>query len=169
MKTTRLQNIMIRAAVLGAIIAGSAGIASAQKAKPAGPPVVTKGSTQSNPKADKGQATAQAARTEAREEKGERLALKNARQESKDGLKGIKLTEAQKDATKAIAKRYEDQYKELSKSEKTGDKAGTEDAAIVAKIDALRLQERAELRAALTPEQQIEFDKNLVAKVAKKN
>ena len=70
---------------------------------------------------------------------------------------------------KDIEKKYDVQYKELAKTDKVGDKAGTNDAEFLNKIEALRLQERAELRATLTPEQQVEFDKNIVAIGTKKS
>src|SRR5882757_3858601 len=106
----RLQTLVIRATTLGVLVAGTAGVATGQKAKASGPPITTNGAAKSSPKADKGQATAQAARTEAREEKGERLAFKVARQESKSAMKGIKLTEVEKKQVREIDKRYEDQY-----------------------------------------------------------
>jgi hypothetical protein len=170
MNASRLKNIAIRTTMLGALLASTAGVAVAQqKAKQQGPPVTTKGTVKSNPKADKGQATAEAARANAREEKAEKSALSAARGEPKSLLKGIKMTEAEKKATGDIEKRYADQFKDLKKSDKAADKAGTPDAAYLAKIDALRLQERAELRAALTPEQQLQYDKNIATLGAKKS
>jgi hypothetical protein len=166
---TRLQYIAIRAAVLGVVAAGIPSFADAQKAKPSGPPVVTKGTLKSNPKADKGQATAEAARAEARDRKGEHTAIKAARQESKNAVKGLGLTDAERSAWNDVEKKYEVQYKDLEKSEKAGDKAGTDDPAFIAKVDALRAQERMELRALLTPEQQTQYDRNIAPKVAKKS
>jgi Spy/CpxP family protein refolding chaperone len=169
MNITRLQSIAMRAVVLGAVVAVTANVAVAQKAKPSGPPVVTKGTVKSNPKADKGQAQAEASRLAARERKIEHDAFKSADHEPKSALKGIKLTDEQKLATKAIEKRYADQFKALQKADKAADKAGTDDVTLAAKVDALRLQERAELRNVLTTEQQAEFDRNLAPKVARKS
>ena len=169
MNTIRLQAIVIRVTMLGVLVAGTAGVAMAQKAKPAGPPITTRGAAKSSPKADKGQATAEKARTEAREEKAERSALESARHEPKSSLKGIKLTDAQKTSAKEIEKKYAEQYKDMEKAEKASDKKGTEDATFASKVDALRTQERAELRALLTPEQQVLFDKNIAPRVAKKS
>lgn len=168
MKVTRLQTMAIRALVLGAIVAGTAGVAVAQKVKPAGPPVSTKGAVKSNPKADKGQATAAAARADARDRKAEKSAVQSARHEPKSLLKGIKLTDAEKQSTRDIEKKYDAQFKEMEKADKVADKAGTPDASFVAKMDVLRMQERAELRAALTPAQQVEFDRNVATLGAKK-
>jgi Spy/CpxP family protein refolding chaperone len=95
--------------------------------------------------------------------------MSSARGEPKSLLKGIKLTDAEKKATGDIEKRYADQFKDLEKADKASDKAGTPDAALIARIDALRLQERADLRAALTPEQQLQFDKNIAALGTKKS
>lgn len=168
MNVLRVRNLAIRATVLGALAATTAGVAVAQKVKPAGPPVVTQGGVKSNPHADKGQATAEAARAEARENKAERSALSAARGEPKSLLKGISLTKAEKKTTKDIEKRYADQFKDLEKAEKVGEKAGTADVALNARIDALRAQERAELRAALTPQQRAQYDNNVATLGTKK-
>jgi len=167
MNATRMKKLALNAAVLSALIGGMATIALAQ-GKPSGPPVTTKGAVKSNPKADKGQATAEKSRTEAREEKAEKSANQLAHKEPKADLKGLKLTPDEEKATKAIEKKYAEQFKDLEKAEKTDDKSGKEDAGYVAKVDALRVQERTELRAALTADQQAQFDKNIAAASMKK-
>lgn len=160
MTMSRLHHIAIRATILGALVAGTAGAAIAQQVKP---PVVTKGSVKSNPKADKGQATAEAARASARDRKATKDAFKAARLEPKSLLRGIKFTSMEKRMNRDITKRYAREYKALEKANKVAVKAGTPDAAIMTKIDVLRVQERAELRAVLTPEQRVRFDANSTA------
>jgi len=158
MTTSRMQQLAIRAMMLGAFLAGSAGIVAAQK--PDGPPKVTKGTANSNPKANKGQATAEAARAEARQRKAVKSSFKAARHEPKALLRGIKFSPLEKRLNADITKRYAGDYKVLEKAGKAADKAGTPDAQIVAKIDALRLRWRVEMRDALTPDQRIRFDSN---------
>src|SRR5690349_11918284 len=131
------------------------------KPTPAGPPVATTGSVKSNPKADKGQATAAAARMEARERKAEKAWFKAARAEPKHLMKGIDLTKEQKENIKAIEKRYDAQLNELDKADKDADKAGKSDVSIPSRVEDIRLKEREELRSALTPEQQRMFAKNV--------
>jgi hypothetical protein len=159
MKTTH--TMAIRATLLGVMLAGSAGVAMAQKVKPAGPPVSTRGAVKSNPKADKGQATAETARVAARERKAEKWELKSARGESKQVLKGIKLSPEEKKSVNDIEKKYDRQYKDLEKAADDAAKAGTPDAAVATKVTELRIQERMELRAALAPEHRADFDKNV--------
>ena len=164
MTVTRLSKFTIQLAVVGALVAVSAGVAGAQKAKPAphpgGPPVTTRGETKANPHAAKGQANAESKRTEAREDKAERVAIKSARNEPKALLKGIRLSAAERKSVNDIEKKYEGQLKDLEKQEDAAEKSGKPDETFVSKIDALRTQERAELRGALTPAQATQFDKN---------
>src|SRR3989442_519204 len=126
---------------------------------PAGHPVTTKGATKANEHAQKGQATAESKRTEARErkaakgaekkeERAERVALKKARNEPTALLKGVKLSKDERKAVNDIEKKYEAQLKDLEKQEDAADKAGKPDESIGGKIDALRTQERTALRAA---------------------
>ena len=182
MTAPRFTKFTMRTAALGALLAGFTAVAGAQKAKPttppAGPPVTTKGATKANPKAAKGQATAESKRTEAREakaardadkaaDKAERAALKAARTEPKELLKGIKLSDAERRTVSDIEKKYDGQLKDLEKQEDAAAKAGKPDPAMVARINALRMRERSDLRAALTPAQQTQFDKNMAALGAK--
>src|SRR2546423_1227621 len=183
MTVTRLSKMTIQFATVAAMIALSAGAASAQKKAPAphpaGPPVTTHGETKANVKAAKGQETAESARTEAKEKKAakmaekkadnaETVALKSARSEPGKDLKGIKLTKAERTSVEGIEKNYSSQLKDLEKQETAAEKAGTPDASLVAKIDALRMQERTDIRAALTPAQATRFDKNVSALGTKK-
>jgi hypothetical protein len=163
MNASRLKHFAIRATVLSALLVGTAGVAMAQKVKPAGPPVTTKGAVNSNPKADKGQATAEAARVEARERKAEKSALQSARKEPKSLLKGIKFTRAEKKTIREIDRRYDRLFKDMENSDRNTDKAGTPDAEYLAKIEVVRLRQRAEIRAALTPEQRNVYDSKIAA------
>jgi hypothetical protein len=166
-------------ATIGALVVLTAGVAGAQKAKPAGPPPTTHGETKAAVPAAKGQATAEAARTDAKadkaaktadkkEDKAEATALKNARSEPKALLKGIKLSKTEKKSVDDIQKKYDAQLKDLETQEKAAEKAGTPDATLVAKIDAVRTQERADLRGVLTADQATTFDKNVAGLSAKK-
>lgn len=161
MNAARLKQVAFRATTLGVLLVSTAGIAMAQNGKPDGPPVTTKGAVKSNPKADKGQATAEAARVQARENKAEKSALKNARKEPKALLKGIRFTSEEKRSVKAMEKRYDGLFRDLATADKATNRAGTPDALYISKIEALRLRKRAELRAALTPAQRIAFDNNI--------
>lgn len=172
MTKSRLTNIAIRTTALGALLAGFTTVAAAQKEKhQAGPPVTTMGTMKSNPKADKGQATAEAKRADARDDKigrdadkaddrAHRSALEGARSDPKGLLKGIKLSSSEKKSVKATEKRYADQFKALKKQYDAAEKSGHPDLTIAGKIAALRVSERAELRAALSPAEQTQFDKN---------
>ena len=166
MTTSRIQLLAIRAITLGAFLASTAGIAAAQKSD--GPPKVTKGSVKSNPKADKGQATAEASRTAARERKAVKSSFKIARHEPKALLRGIKFSPMEKRMNADITKRYAGEYKVLEKAGKAADKAGTPDAGIRAKIDGIRMLERSELRDAMTSDQRTRFDSNQAALDAKR-
>ena len=173
MTNSRLILIASRTTVLGALLAGFATLAVAQKPKPpVGPPVITQGTVKSNPKADKGQAMAEAQRAEARDDKAvraadkarnqaQRTALKAARNEPKALLKGIDFAPGERQSLKAIEKRYADELKQLRKLTREAEQEGRTDLLLTVKIDELRLRERAELRRALTPAQQARFDRNV--------
>jgi hypothetical protein len=190
MSTTSFTKFTAQLATIGALVAVTAGVAGAQKSKPAGPPVTTHGEVKAAAPAAKGQATAEAKRTDAaadkaakvadkkddkadkaaakKDEKTEASALKEARSEPKSLLKGIKLSKTEKKSVNDIQKKYDGQLKDLEKQAKASEKAGTPDATLVAKIDALRTQERADLRATLTPAQVTAFDKNVAGLGVKK-
>jgi Spy/CpxP family protein refolding chaperone len=75
-------------------------------------------------------------------------------------LKDITLTDAQKDQIKIIREKYVPKQLELQKAvQATGAPA---DDATRAKMAELRSQQSAEIRAVLTADQQIQFDKNIV-------
>jgi len=171
MSATRVSKFTMQMVTVGALVAMSAGVASAQKVKAAGPPPTTHGQTKANAAASKGQATAEAKRTDAAEDKAarttekkedaaERASMKAARSEPKELLKGIKLSKTEKKSVEEIEKKYESQLKDLEKQQTAAEKSATSDASISSKIDALRAQERTDLRAVLTPAQATQFDKN---------
>lgn len=105
-------------------------------------------------------------KTERASEKTERADLEAAH-EQKLLTKGIKLTSAEKKQLKAIEKKYDSQIRSLRKSEvvadKTAKKNGTadSDASFAAQLSQLQVQERSEMRAVLTPQQQSIFDTNV--------
>jgi hypothetical protein len=172
--------LMARSGVIAVLLLGVALPLAAQKGKqPAGPPVTTQGAVKSNPKADKGQATAEASRTEARERKMEagvakseakalRDAAKAARKEPATLLKGVPMTKEQRKAAKESRTRYEAEVRELDKEARQNEKDGVRDASATARLEALRVKERAELRALLSPEGRARFDENAAAYGRKK-
>src|SRR5665647_687725 len=127
MTMSRLTLTAIRSTLLGALLVGFATMAIAQKTKPpVGPPLTTQGTMKSSPKAEKGQDMAESKRAEARDDKAvratdklqnkeQRTALRAARSEPKALLKGIKLTPEEKNAQKAIEKRYSGEFNEIEK------------------------------------------------------
>lgn len=175
MTTSRLTLMAIRSTVLGALLVGFASMAIAQGTKPpAGPPLTTKGTLKSSPKAEKGQEMAESKRAEARREKAERsgdklqnkeqrTALKIARNEPKALLKGIKLTPAERTSLKAIEKRYSGEFRELERQARIGEKAGQADPSVASRVHELRTRERAEMRAGLPAAAHARFDRNTAA------
>jgi len=99
-------------------------------------------------------------------EKTERAEL-DAAHDQKHLTKGIKLTLAEKKQIKAIEKKFDAQFRSLRKSELAADKAAKKngtadnDATFAAQLSQLTTQERAEMRAVLTPQQQSIFDSNV--------
>ncbi len=172
MSATRVGKFTMQMAAVSTLVAMAAGVASAQKVKVAGPPATTHGQTKASQAAAKGQATAEAKRTDAAEDKAartaekkedaaERASIKAARNEPKELLEGIKLSKTEKKAVEDLEKKYEGQLKDLEKQRTAAEKSGTPDASIASKIATLRTQERTDLRAVLTPAQTTQFDKNV--------
>lgn len=99
-------------------------------------------------------------------DKTERSQLKFAH-DQKHLTKGIRLTPAEKKQLKAIEKKYDENYRDLRQKQKADDKAarknGTTEtnAAFQSQISQLQTQERAEMRAVLTAQQQSIFDSNV--------
>ena len=91
----------------------------------------------------------------------------DATHDQKHLTKGIKLTLAEKKQLKAIEKKYDAQIRSLRKSELATDKAARKnktadnDASSSAQLTQLQTQERADMRAVLTPQQQSIFDSNV--------
>jgi Spy/CpxP family protein refolding chaperone len=75
-------------------------------------------------------------------------------------LKDINLTDAQKDQIKTIREKYVPQQMELRKAAQA---TGSMDEATRAKMMDLQTKQAAEIRAVLTADQQVTFDKNLAA------
>jgi Spy/CpxP family protein refolding chaperone len=73
-------------------------------------------------------------------------------------LKDITLTDAQKAQVKTIREKYMPQLMELRKAEQA---TGTRDEASRAKATDIMNKQAAEIRATLTADQQVTFDKNL--------
>jgi len=73
-------------------------------------------------------------------------------------LKDITLTDAQKEQAKTIREKYVPQQMELRKAAQA---TGSIDDATRAKMQDLQGKQAAELRAILTTDQQVTFDKNL--------
>lgn len=174
MSTQRVTKMTIQVVTAGMLVAISAGVVSAQKSRPAGPPMTTHGATQANPAAAKGQANAEAKRTDAdadkaakdadkKEDASERAAMKGARDQSHELLKDIKLTPTEKKSVDAIEKKYDEQLKDLDKQEDAAEKAGKPDTTFASQVSALRTKEQADLRAVLTSDQAKQFDKNAAA------
>jgi hypothetical protein len=179
MSVRRVTTMTIQVMAAGMLVAISAAVVSAQKVKPAGPPMTTHGEIKANAAAAKGQANAEAKRTDAdadkaareadkKEDHAERAAMKAAHNEPQKLLKGIKLTKSEKKSVEDIEKKYDQQLKDLDKQEDAAEKAGKPDPSIASKIDALRAQEQADLRAVLSPDQVKQFDKNAAAIGSKK-
>ena len=172
MSARRITRLTIQTLAAVALVAVSARLTSAQKVKAGGPPATTHGETKASTAGIKGQTNAEDKRTDADADKAaraadksadatERAAMKAARSEPEHLLKGIKLSKTQKKSVDAIEDRTAKQLKELEKQEDAAEKAGKPDASIAAKIDALRMQERSELRGVLDPAQAKQFDANV--------
>jgi hypothetical protein len=94
-------------------------------------------------------------------DRAEKAAKKELKDQPKSLTKGIKLTNAEKSQVKTIEQKYNDQLKALEKQREKAEKSGQSTTDLARRISALRDQERAELRAALTPEHRGQFDVNL--------
>ncbi len=106
-------------------------------------------------------------------DKSERLTQKTEGSELKFAhdqkllTKGIRSTSAEKEQLKAIEKKYDQNYRDLRQKEKADAKAAKKngtthtDAAFQSQLTQLQTQERADMRAVLTVQQQSIFDRNL--------
>lgn len=143
MRITGAQKQTMLVAMMGALLAGTATVATAQK--PATRP------------------TSQAvAKAENHREKMEKAAYSEARSEAKSLLKDVKLNTTEKASCDAIETKYKAALKDMQKADVVAEKRGIEDLTMVRKIDALRLELRSDLRAALTSSHQALFDNNVI-------
>ena len=95
-------------------------------------------------------------------DRAEHRAVKAAREDSKTSVRGLRLSSAERAQVHAIDKKYDAQLKALEAQDRADEKAGRpDDPTLIAKINALRDQERAEIRASLSAAQQAQFDRNL--------
>lgn len=106
-------------------------------------------------------------------DKSERLTDKTERSELKFAhdqkllTKGIRLTSAEKKQFKAIEKKYDADYRDLRQKEKAADKAAKKngttetDAPFQSQLLQFQTQERTDMRAVLTVQQQSIFDSNV--------
>jgi len=106
-------------------------------------------------------------------DKAERLTDKTDRAELKFAhdqklvTKGIRLTPAEKKQFKAIEKKYDADYRDLRKKEVAADRAAkksgtvSSDVAFQTQLSQLQAQERTDMRAVLTTQQQSVFDSNV--------
>lgn len=145
----------VAAALLVLVCAGNV---EAQKAKPQAAKVA-KSDKVAKPPSPKAAAKA----ADKAEDRAERAAKKEFKEQPHVLLKGIKLTRAEKKQVEDIEKRYHEQFKTLEKQEDQAEKSGTPMSDVPQRIAALRDQERNDLRAVLTPAQQLQFDKNAVS------
>ena len=102
-------------------------------------------------------------------ERKEHRAYEAVENEPRNLLRGIKLTKQEKQQVNDVRKRYATQLKQLKKQDEANEKTATaenEDAELQ-QIDQLRTQERSDIRAILTADQQAKFDKNATALDAK--
>src|SRR2546423_9130316 len=91
------------------------------------------------------------------QDRAEKDALRRAGNQDKALTHSIRLTPSERTQIRAIEKKYDAQFRGLRK-----------DGATVAQINALRDQERSEIRASLTSSQQTVFDRNATKYDARK-
>jgi hypothetical protein len=102
------------------------------------------------------------------DEKTEHRDLKAAHDE-KHLLRGIHLTASETAQINTIEKNYDAQLRALTKTEKTDDRTARKthtadtDVSFDSQLASLNTQERADLRATLTPSQQAMFDANVAS------
>ena len=88
--------------------------------------------------------------------------------DQKHVMKGIRLTSAEKKQIKTIEKKYDADYRSLRQKELAADKAAKKngtaesDVTFESQLSQLQTQERSDMRAVLTPQQQSVFDSNVI-------
>jgi hypothetical protein len=106
-----------------------------------------------------------AKKAEKKEESAEHRAFDTANGAPKKWLAGVpKITKAERTQLTTVEKKYSTQLSTLKKDYLASEKAGTPDAQITTKVQTIVDQERAEIRAALTADQQTRFDANVSKK-----
>jgi hypothetical protein len=104
-------------------------------------------------------------KAEKKAEHAEHKAFETANAAPNKWTAGIKLTAAEKKTIGDIKKKYSAQIATAKKDHMAAEKAGKEDdTGIVAKVQGIVEQEKAEIRAALTADQQAKFDANVAKK-----
>jgi len=93
-------------------------------------------------------------------ESAESAEFKLSRDQSKHLLKGIKLTGALIVKDTATTEKYDEQYKSIDRQQRAADPASQPERQFGPQWQAMRDLEKGELRAAITPEQQVRFDQN---------
>lgn len=102
------------------------------------------------------------------QEKSEHRAFASARSQSERLTRRIKLTADEREQYNAIKKNYGQKYIDLEKQERSADKSGQSETAIMQQLAQLRTQERSEIRELLTATQQRQFDRNVATLTSKK-
>lgn len=102
-----------------------------------------------------------------RDTTGRRMGRRGPEMAGRAALQGIQLTESQKASLKTIHKKYADQMRQLRQANQPaqGQQRQAPNADVRAKVKSIADNERAEIRAILTADQQKQFDAN-VAKLA---
>ncbi len=157
----KARNAFAAIACAGVFVLSAASAQAQKEAKPAhGMSHMRKMDKDADKSADKSAKDAAKAERKAAE-RAEHVAKDEIKDQPKAMLKGIKLTKDEKAQRKAIEKKYAGELKALDKQEDAARKGGTPMSDVAQKIAALHDQERAELRATLTPAQQAQFDANV--------
>ena len=94
-----------------------------------------------------------------RGDSGRRRGGPGTRAGGRGGLAGIKLTETEKASLKSINQKYVEEMKALRQA--NGGTAAGQNAELRAQMLGIAQRERAEIRAVLSPEHQIQFDANI--------
>jgi len=159
-----LKQLVFGASVFGALFAGT----GANSQKSAVSIVAAQTVSKSQPNADSGKVSKAARRAARAKAADASLSARNvARREPKSMLKGITMTKTEKRATGWIAEKFLDKSEELDKADKNAYWTPTDTSTLIADIKALRMEQRAALRAALTPANRIQFDTNVALLAAK--
>ena len=175
MTTSRLTRASRLVAVLAALTAGLSATLGAQAPQPVGGSLalaritaVPDSPREGEPStAETRRAAARSAMAAQRKEMApdlaERLVWNTARNEPAALLRGIKLTPAERASLNAIRQRYLNAFADSRNRERTAQQGGHADPSIGAMVRASRYRQREELRKALTPAHQAQYDRNVAA------